>query len=219
MAEEKTNQGEVQETVEVSSSDLEKASQEIDTILKAVDPQSVQEEKQEDDINTEKIAANPNEHMFEDPQSALMEEEVIQKASEPLVAMAAFMAEAVEGIQKAVETINNKVDEHIKLTARGQDTIVKSLSSNLDLIKSFGSQPAQDFKTSEPQVGEVLEKSQKEASKNEGPTAEFVEGWMEKAVKAGELNAVEVAKYETSKVLPDSVKGKLIAEWNSTKNA
>jgi len=164
------------------------------------------------------LTLDPSRHLMENPSDVLMSEEVINKAAMPIVALAGFLAEAVDGIQKAIMDINTKQDAFIRMTAEANVNLTKAFATSQDLFKSLNV-PVEQFQTI-PLTTEQLNKANEQQQQLNQPTNKipeaFILQWMEKAVQAGQLSATAVALYEADKTLDKAIMTNIQVDYAKT---
>jgi len=189
--------------------ELTKAIQEMESLQKSAGVSAASP------VDKDILLSNPTVNLFEDPVGALMEEEVIQKASAPMLAMAAFQAEFAKGVQDTLIGFNKKIDELVKITLGNNLEVLKAQQAGLDLMKALGSAPATSFKTSEVPAEETIRKSMEEnQALNNKPTPAFISSWLEKAVQTNRISPVVVATFESAQKLDDVTYAEICKDWN-----
>lgn len=217
-----------QKDLTVTAENLEKATNALGAISDMNKPDEVKEEiSKGDGVDVDVLkAGSAAKELLNNPTEVLLEDETFQKASEPVLALAAFQAEHAEHLNKAVSTLEAKIDGLVSLfvsTGQSQNAaigeIVKSFGVQTEMLKSVMDQPAGSFKTTDQPTEEVLAKATEAAAAQQaekrGVPAAFIEGWMEKAVKNNKLDVRAVSLYELNGTLPDNVKAEIVTDWRA----
>ena len=164
--------------------------------------------------NPDIVKASAVNQLYQNPEQALLEEEVIQNASEPMLCMAAFLAEFAQGMKQAVSIIEQKVDFAISLMTQTSGEVVKANQSTLDIMKAMSNSPAEQFQHQNGLEGkeEALEKA---AKMGKGIPREFTIGFLEEQASLNKCNMMDIANFENTGKVPSHLEASLLTAWKN----
>lgn len=159
--------------------------------------------------------ANPSDEFFDNPQQVVLTEEAIKTAPSAFVALAAFVAQSVEGIQNAISILNDKVDALRNDLAESNGAVLKAQASTLDLVKAIDDQtPATAFRSPAAYIPE----HQAPLNKANQPTRGYIISKLEKMVENKEATAQDVALFEGSGHLRQDLRDAIEASWRADRS-
>lgn len=159
--------------------------------------------------------SSPSDEFFQDPASVILSEDAIRTAPESFVALAAFIAQAVEGLQNGFNILNQKVDYLMGKYAETTSAVLKAQSDTLDLVKaSLDAVPATGFRAPAAFV------PQQPIAKANGqePTKAFIIDQLERFVELKKATTQDVALFETSNRLAPHLKEMIDDAWANRNN-
>lgn len=156
---------------------------------------------------------DPEEEFFNNPQEAVLSEEAINTAPDAFIALAAFVAQSVEGLQNAFKVLNQKVDAILNNQAETNEVVLKAQDATLDLLKTeLETAPVTQFKSPVAFVQGNLEKAQ-----DSKPPKSYVISALEKMVEEGKAYAQDVSRFEVGGHIRPELMEAIMASWKSDK--
>jgi len=162
------------------------------------------------------IKCNGQDQMFDNPVDSVMEEEAISQSSPAFMALAAFVGEAVEGIQNALKIQEAKLDAILEYLANDSKDIVKANQDTIDLLKaSLRETPLEKFTPQRP----LTKAQQTHRIGTEGTLQipkSFIINQLEKMVQEGKATVVELSQVEAGGSLRQDLREIIEATWRET---
>jgi hypothetical protein len=159
--------------------------------------------------------SSPSDEFFQDPASVILSEDAIRTAPESFVALAAFIAQAVEGLQNGFNILNQKVDYLMGKYAETTGAVLKAQSDTLDLVKaSLDATPATGFRAPAAYVPQ----QPMQRAKGQEPTKAFIIDQLEHFVELKKATIQDVALFESSNRLAPHLKEMIDAAWAQRNN-
>lgn len=141
------------------------------------------------------------EKLINEPASVLLNDPDLEGASKEFVALAAFVAKAVEGIQDSIKELTATVQALVDSNSSTSEAVVKAISNSLDISKANFVTPSTQFQATKP-----LNKADLPPQMTKGEILEK----MEALVQEGQLSPVELSKFESTGRVPDFIKAKIL---------
>jgi hypothetical protein len=158
---------------------------------------------------------NGADEMYSDPVGAIVEEEAIRQAPPAFLAIAAFLGEAVEGLQNALKIQEAKLDLILKWVTESGLDITKANQETQDLLKAFMEEtPAESFRAPAAYVREPLTKAALGGDNRQlkAPKSFYITKLQELA-EQGKVSPVDVSRFESSNRISDELKDFIELEW------
>lgn len=160
--------------------------------------------------------SSPSDEFFQDPASVILSEDAIRTAPESFVALAAFIAQAVEGLQNGFNILNQKVDYLMGKYAETTGAVLKAQSDTLDLVKaSLDATPATGFRAP---AAYVPQQQPMQKANGQEPTKAFIIDQLERFVELKKATTQDVALFESSNRLAPHLKEMINAAWSQRNN-
>lgn len=134
--------------------------------------------------------------------------EEVQQSGKGLIAMAAFIGDAVDSIRESFELMAARQNEMNKAMAKEIISLREIVVSQDEMLKAMSVQPANDFRAEQTPAQEL----NKAAGAGNAPVEDleesfrkvpqgFVNTFLQKAVSQGVMSTLDVARYESAHVL------------------
>ncbi len=159
------------------------------------------------------VKCNGADEMYDAPIDTLMSEDSINQSTPAFMALAAFVGEAVEGIQNALKIQEAKLDAILQIFAENTDVFAKANQDTLNLLKaSMQETPAEQF----TQMHAPLRKANLGTEGQLNIPKSFIMNQLEKMEKEGKISVVELSKVEAGGQLRDDLREIIEATWRET---
>ena len=169
-------------------------------------------------VNEQLLKTDVSDGFFKDPQSAILEEDVIKSAPPHFIALAAFISQAVEGMQNAILLLDAKIDAVSAAMNESMGYMKKANDSTLDLVKAVTSEvPVSQFSAAQPLTREQIAKANQRKTGLENFSRQQISNALFNLVQDHKAEIKDITKFEQSGNIAPGLVPLVLEEIKKTK--
>lgn len=149
-------------------------------------------------VNEDLIKADISAGFYKNPQEAILEEQAIKEAPQHFIALAAYMSQAVEGLQNAFLVLNAKVDALANAFAQSNDHVSKAIAAQEEIVKAFVNETPSTFFKAQPQFSQAQQRVITEELQFKNATRGQIIAALERLCEGNKVPLTEISYFEST---------------------